>query len=69
MISDRLCQACEHFSPAYTCIEKPTWGYCMRLTKDRARREFSSVRPPFTWADNKCEQFQQRGQPSACRRQ
>jgi len=64
VVSDRLCETCEHFSPAYTCIEKPTWGYCLRLAKDPSGRELHHVRPLFTWADNECDQFRQRVQAS-----
>ncbi len=53
----RLCETCEHFSPAQTCIEKPTWGHCMRLVKGRPGRGAGKGAPVFTWADSVCGDF------------
>ncbi len=32
-MSQQLCEACVFFAPAHTCIEKPTWGHCLKLVK------------------------------------
>ncbi|HSW02446.1 MAG TPA: hypothetical protein VLI39_19940 [Sedimentisphaerales bacterium] len=53
----RLCETCEHFSPAYTCIEKPTWGHCMRLVSGRVARPAEKGSPVFTWADSLCDDY------------
>jgi len=55
---ERVCEKCEHFSPAHTCIEKPVWGYCMRLAKSGMGEQKGSLR--FTWADSQCNEFRQR---------
>ena len=62
----QLCEACAFFSPAHTCIEKPTWGHCMKLVKARPNGSAGDLRPLFTWADNHCDDFQQR-RPSSVR--
>jgi len=53
----RVCETCEHFSPAHTCIEKPTWGYCMRLAGGNTERKAERGSPRFTWADAVCDDF------------
>jgi hypothetical protein len=59
---ERLCNICNHFSPALTCIEKPTWGRCMRLAGGHCG-DAAKGRSLFTWADNVCDKFQPRGHP------
>jgi hypothetical protein len=66
-MTERLCEACEHFSPAHTCIEKPTWGHCMKLVEAKPGWSTGKLRPLFTWADNHCDGFQSR-QSSPIRR-
>lgn len=53
----RLCETCEHFSPAHTCIEKPTWGHCLRLVNGKAGRNVGKGSPVFTWADSLCDDY------------
>jgi hypothetical protein len=65
-MSQQLCDACVFFSPAHTCIEKPTWGHCLKLVKARPDWGAQKLRPFFTWADNHCDDFQPR-QPSVVR--
>jgi len=62
-----LCKACEFFSPALSCIEKPRWGHCMRLIKAQDRCGPGPLQPRFTWADSHCDDFQPR-QSSPIRR-
>ena len=66
-MTGQLCEACEHFSPAHTCIERPTWGHCMKLVKAKPGWSTVELRPLFTWADNHCDDFQVRP-PSSVRR-
>jgi len=56
----RLCEMCEYFSAAHTCIEKPTWGHCMRLVKGRSGRGMGKGTPIFTWADSVCGDYRAR---------
>jgi len=63
----QLCDGCEFFSPAHTCIEKPAWGHCMKLVKTQPGWITGKPRPLFTWADNHCDDFQPR-QSSSVRR-
>ncbi len=60
VMSDQLCQACRHFSPAYTCVERPTWGYCIKRARGPETGADPPVEPVFTWADNRCDDFQSR---------
>jgi hypothetical protein len=60
------CGACALFAPAHTCIEKPTWGHCLKLVRANPGGKLGSPQPLFTWADNHCDDFQPR-QPSAVR--
>lgn len=64
----RVCGACEHFSPAHTCIEKPTWGYCMRLAEEMSRRSGQKGSPLFAWADGICDDFKPKLSVTAQRR-
>jgi hypothetical protein len=61
-LNERLCHACEHFSPAFTCMEKPTWGYCERQAVGPPGGHPTQTRSSFTWADSRCDNFQPRGQ-------
>jgi hypothetical protein len=63
MINERLCNTCDFFSPALTCVERPTWGRCMRLAKGQSVGKAPAGRALFTWVDNNCENYQPRGQP------
>lgn len=63
----RLCETCEHFSPAHTCIEKPTWGHCMRLVCGRLAGKAEKGSPVFTWADSLCDDYRP-NQPTPVRR-
>lgn len=57
---DQQCEGCRYFSPARTCIEKPTWGHCTWATgtdADQGRMEGL-----FTWADDTCPHFVRRRQ-------
>ncbi|OHB65397.1 MAG: hypothetical protein A2Y76_10540 [Planctomycetes bacterium RBG_13_60_9] len=57
---ERLCETCEHFSPAHACMEKPTWGHCMKQVKGKPGSTSGKPVPLFTWADNHCDDFQSR---------
>jgi len=59
-MTQRRCEACEFFAPAHTCIEKPTWGHCMKLVKAKPDWGVGKLRPFFTWADGHCDGFQLR---------
>ena len=48
---ERQCETCEYFSPAHTCIEKPTWGHCMRLVRGRPDGGSEKGSPVFAWAN------------------
>lgn len=61
-MSDQLCGACRHFSPAYTCVERPTWGYCMKRVRSPGTGTDRAAEAVFTWADNCCDDFQPRRQ-------
>lgn len=56
----RLCEACEYFSPAHVCMEKPTWGHCLKLARAEAGGGPGREQPLFTWADSHCDDFQTR---------
>lgn len=56
----RVCRTCEYFSPAHTCIERPTWGYCMRLTVEEHSCGGQKGTALFTWADGICRDFKAR---------
>ncbi|MBM4024380.1 MAG: hypothetical protein FJ280_03100 [Planctomycetes bacterium] len=62
-MTGQLCSACEHFAPAHTCIERPTWGHCMKLIGAKPGWSTQKLRPFFTWADNRCDDFQARQAP------
>lgn len=64
----RVCGICEHFSSAQTCIEKPTWGYCMRFADGLPGRSGQKGSPRFTWADGVCDDFRPRLSVSARRK-
>ncbi len=57
-MDERLCEQCRHFSAAQTCIEKPTWGYCMWPISHNRRKEGIRPQPLFTWADGTCNRFE-----------
>lgn len=59
-MTEHLCEACEFFTPAHTCIEKPTWGHCMKLVKTKPGWNAGKPRSLFTWADHHCDDFQAR---------
>jgi hypothetical protein len=54
------CKGCEFFRPAHTCIEKPTWGHCVKLVQTARGGNMGKIQPQFTWADNGCDDFQVR---------
>jgi hypothetical protein len=56
-MTQRRCGACEFFRPARTCMEKPTWGHCMKLVKIKPDWSVGKLRPLFTWADNHCDDY------------
>jgi len=56
-MTERLCENCHFFSPAQTCIEKPTWGHCMWPVNHRSRENGRNPHPLFTWADATCSHF------------
>ncbi len=66
-MTPRLCERCEFFNPAHTCIEKPTWGHCTKLIQAKPEWGTVKLRPMFTWADSHCDGFQTR-QSAAVRR-
>lgn len=41
--------------PAYTCIEKPTWGHCVWPGQNQGGKKTKGL---FTWADDTCGHFQ-----------
>jgi len=58
VMNERICVRCRHFSPARTCMEKPTWGHCMWSVpegKDETERQGR-----FAWAEAVCEHFASR---------
>lgn len=59
MTSERRCNTCNHFSPALTCIERPTWGHCLRLLKSPSGGS-PAGKSRFTWADSTCDNHQPR---------
>jgi len=64
---DRVCGTCEHFSPAHTCIEKPTWGYCTRGIGGKGGHADREDATRFTWADAVCRDYRPR-EPASSRR-
>ncbi|HNY77309.1 MAG: hypothetical protein RBS72_02385 [Sedimentisphaerales bacterium] len=54
MIEQR-CELCRYFSPARTCIEKPTWGHCTWAIPTDA--DSDGMAGLFTWADDTCQHF------------
>ena len=54
-MSELRCEWCQYFAPAYTCIEKPTWGHCMwsGFSGRRAKQNNGL----FTWADDTCMNY------------
>ncbi len=54
-VNERRCESCGHFLPAYTCIEKPTWGHCAWPGHDQAGGK--KTKGLFTWADDTCSHF------------
>ncbi len=60
MASERRCKTCSHFSPALTCIERPTWGRCLRLLKNPCGGSAPAGKSLFVWADNTCDSYQPR---------
>jgi len=59
-MTERLCLACVYFSPAHTCIERPTWGHCLKRVTPTPGAGAGTGQPRFTWADNHCDDFQMR---------
>jgi hypothetical protein len=59
-MTDQRCKACQYFSPARTCIEKPDWGHCTWATGIDANQ--GKVAGLFTWADDTCQHFVRRRQ-------
>lgn len=54
-MNERQCESCRHFMPAYTCIEKPTWGHCGWPGQNQGGKKTGGL---FTWADDTCGHFQ-----------
>lgn len=52
-MKERRCASCGYFMPAYTCIEKPTWGHCWRPGQIQLRAG-KKAKGLFTWADDVC---------------
>jgi hypothetical protein len=54
-MNELRCEHCQYFAPAYTCIEKPTWGHCMWAGfKTRSSKRTNGL---FTWADDACGNY------------
>lgn len=62
-MSEQLCEACRHFSPAYGGMERPTWGYCVKRVHHPETGADGPGEPVFTWADHCCDDFQPRQRP------
>jgi hypothetical protein len=65
-MTEPTCSNCQFFSPAQTCIEKPTWGHCSKLTARNGRERTQQAQPLFTWADDMCPAFEARSQSARC---
>lgn len=60
-MTERRCENCRYFTPAYTCIEKPTWGHCAWAGQSQAGKSGKKkVKGLFTWADDVCGHFELR---------
>jgi hypothetical protein len=59
-MNERLCDTCEHFSPALTCMRKPSWGLCKKAANGPPAGNVPKTKLSFTWADHRCDSFRPR---------
>jgi hypothetical protein len=65
-MTEPTCANCRFFSPAQTCIEKPTWGHCAKLAANASRDKSQKAEPLFTWANDMCHMFEARARSAPC---